>query len=63
MMANRKRNLRREAFLARILFVERVCYAMFEVQGSQVTQPDDIERLRHFRLGVSWALKEFRRLA
>ena len=57
---NRKRNLRREAALETIRYVEGVRQGMWHVMEDEVKNEEDKARLIHFSRGMNFVLKVLR---
>lgn len=57
------RNHRREAFLEKIRFTERVCGAIWDVCNNEVRNDEDKARLGHYRRGMMFVINEMRKAA
>ena len=57
---NRKRNLRREAALETIRYVEGVRQEMWHVMEDEVKNEEDKARLIHFSRGMNFVLRVLR---
>ena len=52
----------RKRFLEKIRIVENIVDGLFEVTGNEVKNPEDNERLHHWRRGAYFVIRRMREL-